>query len=101
MSPTRSKSLEVALDPYLRDMVSFCVGGDRIAFAAESLTGQEILRTDNVEIRRIEIERLGYETFLHSTPSPTVSVVGKSAAVAAPLAALPVCTIRDRPPPSN
>jgi hypothetical protein len=37
---------------------------DRIAFAAESLTGQEILRTDNVEIRRIAIERLGYETFL-------------------------------------
>jgi hypothetical protein len=45
-------------------MVSFCVGGDRIAFGAESLTGQEILRTDNVEIRRIAIERLGYETFL-------------------------------------
>jgi hypothetical protein len=37
---------------------------DRIAFAAESLTGQEILRTDNVEIRRIAIDRLGYETFL-------------------------------------
>ncbi len=36
---------------------------DRIAFA-DSLTGQEILRTDNVEIRRIAIERLGYETFL-------------------------------------
>ncbi len=38
---------------------------DRIAFAGESLTGQEILRTDNVEMRRIAIERLGYETFLH------------------------------------
>jgi hypothetical protein len=37
---------------------------DRIAFARESLTGQEILRTDNVEIRRVLIERLGYETFL-------------------------------------
>jgi hypothetical protein len=36
---------------------------DRIAFAS-SLTGQEILRTDNVEIRRVLIERLGYETFL-------------------------------------
>jgi hypothetical protein len=29
-----------------------------------SLTGQEILRTDNVEIRRVLIERIGYETFL-------------------------------------
>jgi hypothetical protein len=37
---------------------------DRHAFASESLTGQEILRTDNVEIRRVLIERLGYETFL-------------------------------------
>jgi hypothetical protein len=37
---------------------------DRIAFAPQSLTGQEILRTDNVEIRRVLIERLGYETFL-------------------------------------
>jgi hypothetical protein len=37
---------------------------DSVAFA-ESLTGQEILRTDNVEIRRVLIERLGYETFLH------------------------------------
>ncbi len=37
---------------------------DRVAFAPQSLTGQEILRTDNVEIRRVSIERLGYETFL-------------------------------------
>lgn len=36
---------------------------DRIAFA-ESITGQDILDTDNVELRRILIERLGYETFL-------------------------------------
>lgn len=37
---------------------------DRHAFAASSLTGQEILNTENVELRRILIERLGYETFL-------------------------------------
>jgi hypothetical protein len=37
---------------------------DRIAFAAETLTGQEVLKTENVEIRRVLIERLGYETFL-------------------------------------
>ncbi len=37
---------------------------DRHAFASDSLTGQEILRTDNVEIRRVLIERIGYETFL-------------------------------------
>lgn len=36
---------------------------DKIAFA-DTLTGQEILRTNNVEIRRVLIERLGYETFL-------------------------------------
>jgi hypothetical protein len=36
---------------------------DRIAFA-ESITGQDILETENVELRRILIERLGYETFL-------------------------------------
>jgi hypothetical protein len=36
---------------------------DRQAFAA-SLSGQEILRTDNVEIRRVLIERIGYELFL-------------------------------------
>jgi hypothetical protein len=37
---------------------------DRQAFASDSLTGQEILRTDNVEIRRVLIERIGYELFL-------------------------------------
>ncbi|MFM7425482.1 MAG: DUF6745 domain-containing protein [Elainella sp.] len=36
---------------------------DRIAFA-ESVTGQEILETENVELRRILIERLGYDAFL-------------------------------------
>jgi hypothetical protein len=37
---------------------------DRIAFAPHSLTGQEVLKTENVEMRRVLIERLGYETFL-------------------------------------
>ncbi len=37
---------------------------DRIAFAPQSLTGQEVLKTENVEIRRVLIERLGYEIFL-------------------------------------
>ncbi|MBC1238865.1 hypothetical protein GNE10_17295 [Nostoc sp. 2RC] len=37
---------------------------DAIAFASDSITGQDILNTDNVELRRILIERLGYERFL-------------------------------------
>jgi hypothetical protein len=36
---------------------------DKIAFA-QSLSGQDTLETENVELRRILIERLGYETFL-------------------------------------
>jgi len=37
---------------------------DRIAFESQSLTGQDILNMENVELRRVLIERLGYETFL-------------------------------------
>lgn len=37
---------------------------DRIAFESQSMTGQDILNTENVELRRILIERLGYDTFL-------------------------------------
>ncbi len=37
---------------------------DRIAFASHSITGQDILNTENVELRRVLMERLGYETFL-------------------------------------
>lgn len=37
---------------------------DRIAFESHAITGQDILNTDNVELRRVLIERLGYETFL-------------------------------------
>lgn len=37
---------------------------DRIAFASQPITGQDILNTENVELRRVLIERLGYETFL-------------------------------------
>ncbi|WP_260447502.1 DUF6745 domain-containing protein [Nostoc sp. UCD120] len=37
---------------------------DKIAFESQSLTGQDILNIENVELRRVLIERLGYETFL-------------------------------------
>lgn len=37
---------------------------DRVAFESQSITGQDILNTENVELRRVLIERLGYETFL-------------------------------------
>ncbi|MEA5580549.1 hypothetical protein VB620_04235 [Nodularia harveyana UHCC-0300] len=37
---------------------------DDIAFASDSITGQEILNIENVELRRVLIERLGYETLL-------------------------------------
>ncbi len=37
---------------------------DRLAFESQSLTGQEILDIENVELRRVLIERLGYETFI-------------------------------------
>jgi hypothetical protein len=37
---------------------------DRVAFASESMTGPEILKLENVELRRVLIERLGYERFV-------------------------------------
>lgn len=37
---------------------------DRIAFESQSITGQDILNTENVELRRVLLEQLGYETFL-------------------------------------
>ncbi|MBD2435327.1 DUF6745 domain-containing protein [Nostoc sp. FACHB-110] len=37
---------------------------DSIAFESDSITGQDILKINNVELRRVLIERLGYETFL-------------------------------------
>jgi hypothetical protein len=37
---------------------------DRIIFEAESITGQDILNTNNVELRRVLLDRLGYEKFL-------------------------------------
>lgn len=37
---------------------------DTIAFGSDSITGQDILNIENVELRRVLIERLGYETFL-------------------------------------
>jgi hypothetical protein len=37
---------------------------DQIAFESQSFTGQDILNLENVELRRVLIERLGYDTFL-------------------------------------
>lgn len=37
---------------------------DSIAFESDSMTGQDILNVENIELRRVLIERLGYETFL-------------------------------------
>ena len=37
---------------------------DRIAFESDSMTGQDILNTENIELRRVLIERLGYEKFV-------------------------------------
>ncbi|MBE9198220.1 MULTISPECIES: DUF6745 domain-containing protein [unclassified Nodularia (in: cyanobacteria)] len=37
---------------------------DQMAFASDSITGQDILNIENVELRRVLIERLGYETLL-------------------------------------
>lgn len=37
---------------------------DHIAFEPQSITGQDILYIENVELRRVLIERLGYATFL-------------------------------------
>jgi hypothetical protein len=37
---------------------------DRIAFEPQSMTGQDILQLDNAELRRVMIERIGYETFI-------------------------------------
>lgn len=37
---------------------------DQIAFESQSITGQDILNVENVELRRVLIERLGYERFL-------------------------------------
>ncbi len=37
---------------------------DRIAFEPQSMTGQDILQLDNAELRRVLIERIGYEKFI-------------------------------------
>jgi hypothetical protein len=36
----------------------------RIAFQPETITGQEVLNTENVELRRVLLERMGFERFL-------------------------------------
>ncbi|NET51679.1 MAG: hypothetical protein F6K09_24115 [Merismopedia sp. SIO2A8] len=37
---------------------------DRVALIPDSITGQDILNTENVELRRVLIERIGYDAFL-------------------------------------
>lgn len=37
---------------------------ERVAFAPESITGAEIMAQDNAEVRRVMMERIGYERFL-------------------------------------
>jgi hypothetical protein len=37
---------------------------ESIAFESNSITGQDILNTENVELRRVLIERVGYEKFI-------------------------------------
>ena len=36
---------------------------ERVAFAPETITAQEIFETTNVELRRVMIERIGYDEF--------------------------------------
>ena len=36
----------------------------RTAFAPDTITGQEILNTANLELRRVKLERIGYERFI-------------------------------------
>lgn len=38
---------------------------ERIAFHPEQITAQEILETTNIELRRVKLERLGYEKFFN------------------------------------
>jgi hypothetical protein len=37
---------------------------ERIAFHPETITGREILETENTELRRVKLERMGYERFI-------------------------------------
>ena len=39
----------------------------RIAFQPETITSQEVLESRNVELRRVLLERMGYEAFLQQT----------------------------------
>jgi hypothetical protein len=44
----------------------------RIAFQPETITAREILQTVNVELRRVMIERMGYENFLQKAHTQTL-----------------------------
>ena len=39
---------------------------ERIAFQPETITAQEILQETNLELRRVKLERMGYEAFLRA-----------------------------------
>jgi hypothetical protein len=44
----------------------------RIAFRPETITAKEIWSTRNVELRRVLLERMGYETFLQQAKAETL-----------------------------
>ncbi len=46
----------------------------RIAFAPETITADEVLETRNVELRRVLMERMGYENFLVAAHSQTLDI---------------------------
>lgn len=45
---------------------------DRVAFSPETITADEILREQNLEFRRVLIERMGVERFISSSHAETV-----------------------------
>lgn len=45
---------------------------ERIAFQPESITSKEILEERNVELRRVLLERMGYESFLSEANAKTI-----------------------------
>ncbi|MBN1428956.1 MAG: hypothetical protein JXB07_11270 [Anaerolineae bacterium] len=45
---------------------------ERVAFHPETLTGQEILDEPNAELRRVLLERMGYEAFLKQVEAETL-----------------------------
>jgi hypothetical protein len=46
----------------------------RVAFAPETITAREVMDTPNVELRRILMERMGYENFMREVRSETLDM---------------------------